>query len=272
MPIKSTESDGGIADPAGATSRLTAAARARETLRDDRLFDDAYAGDLAGAEGFDALDRHNAGLAAAGRASPNPIFAIRTRFFDDLLMAQTARPSVRQIVLIAAGLDTRGFRIGWPSGTRLFELDQPEVLSYKDRILRHAQATPTCDRRVVAVDLRDRWSTPLLEAGFRPEEGAVWLAEGLTMYLDEAAVRDLLSDVARLALTGDSFGCDFLTQQPPGVEAATGYMTEDPGPLFSACGWVAERHAFDRVGEIYGRAWPSPIRPMGFMTIAQRSG
>jgi hypothetical protein len=74
------------------------------------------------------------------------------------------------------------------------------------------------------------------------------VAEGLTFFLDEAAVRTLFCDVARFAMAGDSFGCDFVTPQPPGVEAATGYVTEDPG-LFSACGWVAERHAFDRVGE-----------------------
>jgi methyltransferase (TIGR00027 family) len=270
MPPQTSGEDETIVDEAGATSRLTAAARARESVRGDRLFDDAFAADLAGSEGFDALDRHDAGLADSGRLSPNPVFAIRTRFFDDFLLNQVAQHDVRQVVLVAAGLDTRAFRLEWPAGTRLFELDQPEVLAYKDRVLGTLSAGPRCDRTVVGLDFREPWVDVLLGAGYRVGERSVWLAEGLTFYLAEAAVRNLFRDIARLATPGDALGSDFVTQAPPGVDAAFGFTTEDPTQLFSDCGWSAERHTFDRECAHYGRAWPSPLRPLGYMTIAHR--
>jgi methyltransferase (TIGR00027 family) len=261
----------GIVDPAGATSRLTAAARARESVRDDRWFDDRFAAQLAGPEGYEALDRHDAGLAAAGRASPNPVFAIRTRFFDDFLLVQTAQAGVCQVVLIAAGLDCRAFRLAWPSGTRVFELDQAEVLAYKDAVLRAHQAAPACHRTGVAVDLREPWIDRLLDEGYHRGEPGVWLAEGLTFYLSEAAVRNLLGDIAQVAGAGDAFGCDFVMEPPPGVDAATGYATNDPKPLFRACGWKAERYDYAHESERLGRDWRSPIRPLGYMTIAHRA-
>ncbi len=260
-----------IVDPVGATSRLTAAARARESARDDRLFDDPFATELAGSEGFAALDRHDAGLAAAGRASPNPVFAIRTRFFDDFLLNQTTQQEVRQVVLVAAGLDTRAFRLPWPTNTRVFELDQPEVLTYKDAALREAHGSPRCDRTVVAVDLRERWVDHLVDAGFRDNQSSVWLAEGLTFYLTETAVRNLFTDIANLTRAGDAFGCDFVMQRPPEVDAATGFTTDDSTALFRECGWRAERYSFDQEGERLGRSWPSAIRPLGYMTIAYRA-
>jgi methyltransferase (TIGR00027 family) len=270
MSTKDFDEDPTIADPVGATSRLTAAARARETARPDRLFDDRFAVHLAGQDGFEALDRHNAGLAAAGRASPNPVFAIRTRFFDDFLLAHTVERGVRQVVLVAAGLDVRAFRLAWPVDTRVFELDQDEVLADKDVVLHEHDGVPTCDRVVVPVDLREPWRDRLVDAGYRTADPAVWLAEGLTFYLSESAVRTLFGDIAHLARPGDALGCDFVTQLPPATDAAKGFITDDPAALFRGCGWHFERYAFDSESERLGRPWPSPVRPYGYMTIAHR--
>jgi methyltransferase (TIGR00027 family) len=270
MSMDSPGEDRMIVDPVGATSRLTAAARARETARADRLFDDRFAAHLAGPDGFEALDRHDAGLAAAGRASPNPAFSIRTRFFDDFLLAHTAERQVRQVVLVAAGLDTRAFRLPWPTQTRVFELDQAEVLGYKDAILREHDGAPTCDRIVVPVDLREPWRDRLVDAGYRTGNPAVWLAEGLTFYLGESAVRNLFRDIGQLAHAGDALGCDFVMQLPPEVDAAKGFTTADPEALFRDCGWRCEQYGFDGESERLGRPWPSPVGPYGYMTIAHR--
>jgi methyltransferase (TIGR00027 family) len=106
--------EAGIVDPVGGTARLTAAARARETERQDSLFSDPFAAELAGAEGFAALDRQDAARAGGGERVANPVFAIRTRFFDEFLLQETREQQIGQVVLVAAGLDTRALRLVWP--------------------------------------------------------------------------------------------------------------------------------------------------------------
>jgi methyltransferase (TIGR00027 family) len=186
------------------------------------------------------------------------------------LLAHTVERRVPQVVLVAAGLDTRAFRLAWPDQTRVFELDQAEVLAYKRAVLREDDAVPTCERIVVPVDLREPWRDRLVEAGYRRADSAVWLAEGLTFYLGEASVRKLLRDIAQLAHASDALGCDFVAQLPPEVDAAQGFTSEDPAELFRDCGWRFERHGFDSESERLGRPWPSPIRPSGYMAIAHR--
>ncbi len=105
-------------------------------------------------------------------SSRTPGFAVRTRFFDEFLTAETGTRGVGQVVVVAAGLDTRAFRIDWPAGVRLFELDQPEVMAYKDAVLRRRAAAPTCARVVVEVDLREAWAPLLLSADFHPEKAS----------------------------------------------------------------------------------------------------
>jgi O-methyltransferase involved in polyketide biosynthesis len=135
-------------------------------------------------------------------------------------------------------------------------------------VLHALNATPTCDRNVVDVDFREPWSDRLLDGGYRPEARA----EGLTFYLDETAVRNLLRDIARLAIPGDALGCDFVTEPPLRVTAAAhGFSTDDPTRLFTECGRTAERYSFDREGKKIGRSWPSALRPWGYMTIARRA-
>jgi methyltransferase (TIGR00027 family) len=160
--------EAGIVDPVGATARLTAAARAREAERPDSLFFDPFAAELAGAEGFAALDRQNAARSGDGEVVANPVFAIRTRFFDEFLLREATERHVDQIVLVAAGLDTRAFRLAWPAQTHLFELDQPEVLAYKRAILDRIGAEPVAHLRSVAIDLRTAWADALTHRSWLP--------------------------------------------------------------------------------------------------------
>jgi methyltransferase (TIGR00027 family) len=260
--------EAGIVDPVGATARLTAAARARETERPDSLFSDPFAAELAGAEGFVALDRQNAARSGDREVVANPGFAIRTQFFDEFLLRETVGRHVEQVVLIAAGLDTRAYRLAWPGQTDLFELDQPEVLAYKEAILNPLGAQPTARLHSVAIDLRSPWSDALVKAGYQPDRPTAWLAEGLTFYLDESVVRRLFASIASLASRADRVGTDFVAIPPPGVDAATGFTTDDPVGLLRAWGWDAQRYNYDEECARLGRPWPYPGRPQSCMVIA----
>lgn len=257
-----------IGDPVGATARLTAAARARETEQQDGLFSDPFAAELAGAEGFAALDRQDAARSGGGEVVANPVFAIRTRFFDEFLLREVTQRQVGQIVLVAAGLDTRAFRLHWPAGVDVFELDQPEVLAYKREILSRASGEPRARLHSVAVDLRAPWSDALVDTGYRRDRSAAWLAEGLTFYLNETVLRRLFDDIEALALSGDRVGTDFVAVAPPGVEAATGFTTDDPVALLRGWGWDAHEYRYDDEGARLGRPWPYPGQPRGCMVVA----
>jgi methyltransferase (TIGR00027 family) len=259
-----------IADPVGATARLTAAARARESERQDRLFFDPFAARLAGAEGFAALDRQAAARSGDSEVVANPAFAIRTRFFDEFLLREVTERHVDQVVLIAAGLDTRAFRLAWPARTQVFELDQPEVLAYKQRILDRVGAKPVAQLHPVAIDLRGSWSDALAEAGYRRDRPTAWLAEGLTFYLDELVVSQLFAGIASLALRTDQVGADFVGIPPPGVEAVTRFITDDPVALLEAWGWDASTYSYVEEGARLGRPWPYPDPPRGCMVVAVR--
>ena len=173
-------------NPIAPTSRWMAAARARENEREDRLFDDPLAAALAGPEGFVWLERMES---AARSESPGLYPVIRTRFFDDFLLDSCRRLGIRQVVLAAAGLDTRAFRLSWPSETQVYELDLPEVLDAKEDVIKAAGAKASCERRTIRVDLsQETWPEALLDAGYWPERSSVWLIEGLLFYLTRAAV------------------------------------------------------------------------------------
>lgn len=177
-----------------ATARWTAAVRAVERGREDRLFDDPWAATLAGDEGA-------AWMVTRSPESVTPI-VIRTRFFDDWL-ASSARPGgPSQVVLLAAGLDTRAWRLAWPEETVLFELDRPDVLAAKAGVLAEARAAAACERRPVEADLALDWAPPLRAAGFDPTVRTAWLAEGVLFYLPDDVVRDVLEVVSGLSTPG----------------------------------------------------------------------
>jgi methyltransferase (TIGR00027 family) len=254
-------------DAVARTARWTAASRARESARVDRLFDDPLAHGLAGDEGYALLD------AEPAQTAGNPLLPIRTRFFDDWL-ERVAAHGVRQLVIVAGGMDVRAFRLDWPPVTSLWELDRPALLALKNRILDGQKAVPRCQRHCLGIDLRDEaWPAALRETGFAPDEPAAWLVEGLVQYLEEGAVRRLLTALAALSAPGSQLGIDmlsrdFLTHEwmAPHVErmarAGTPWQfgTNEPEALLAELGWEAAVTQPGEDGASFGR-WPWPVAP-----------
>ncbi|WP_026239171.1 SAM-dependent methyltransferase [Parafrankia discariae] len=187
----------------GRTALATAWIRAGENDRPDRLFDDWLAPAFVAAAG-DAVPllppdaEHRLGELTEVMTT---YLIVRTRFFDDELLA-AAQAGIRQVVLLAAGLDSRAFRLSWPAGTRLFEVDRPDMLTFKERVLTSAGTRPRCERHAVPADLTEDWVDRLLDAGFRPDEPTAWLAEGIIVYLSAEEAERLLTDVTRLSAPG----------------------------------------------------------------------
>src|SRR5215217_3910194 len=258
-------------DSVGLTSRWVAAARARESERLDRLFDDPLAAALAGSEGFAWLDHMER---AQPWGQPALYVVVRTRFFDDFLLRASWATGARQVVLLAAGMDARAFRLGWPPGTRLYELDRPEVIDAKDAVASSAGAHPTCERWAIGVDLgRPSWPEALLSAEYEALEPSVWLAEGLLFYLTEAATRALLGVASVLAAPHSRLGADLVNRDLLGSpvmwpllgtfsrRGAPGrFGANDPEALFAEHGWEAEVTQPGEREANYGR-WPYPVAP-----------
>ena len=131
----------------------------------------------------------------------NEQIAVRTRFFDDFFTAASAA-GVRQAVILASGLDTRGYRLPWPADTAVFEVDQPEVIAFKTATLDRLGATPRATLRTVGIDLRDDWPTALRDAGFDPRAATAWIAEGLLVYLPSDAQDRLFDNITALSAPG----------------------------------------------------------------------
>jgi methyltransferase (TIGR00027 family) len=215
------------------TACWTAAARAKEAARSDRLFDDPYAATLAGAVGLRALEASE--LASGGA---NRYLSVRSHWFDQTVEAHASH--VSQVVNLGAGLDTRPFRLTLPPSLRWFEIDLPRVFDRKEPALVDLRAVPTCVRTVVPTDLRGRWTDTLLGAGFEADRPTLWLAEGLLFYLQTTTVDDLLADARELSGSGslfvaDLFGSALLRQRNWGERAP--YCSDDPVGPFERAGW-----------------------------------
>lgn len=250
----------------GSTACWTASVRARESRRQDRLFEDPWAEALAGQIGADWIAQRSADSVIA--------IILRTRFFDDFLQRITTQPDLRQIVLVAAGLDTRAYRLAWPEHTRLFELDQAAVLKRKQLVLDQAGAHPKCDRRAIGADLTANWKADLLDAGFQPDRPSGWLLEGLLFYLPNETVTQLLDVVTELAATGSWLGFDVinssmltspLTQTWVQMQANSGApwigTMDHPHEFLAARGWKATLTQAGQPDAHHGR-WPYPIIPV----------
>jgi methyltransferase (TIGR00027 family) len=250
----------------GLTSRWTAAVRARESARADRLFEDPWAEALTGKEGAEWI---------AQRPEDSTVpMVIRTRFFDDFLLDIARRHAIRQVVLMAAGLDTRAFRLDWPAGTCLFELDQPEVLQYKQEVLRLAGAQPACQRQLIEADLTSPWQEKLTHSGFDPQLPSVWLLEGFLFYLSKESIIQIIDSVTSLAASGSWMGFDIInsamftsTWTRPWVEmqASMGApwmgTLDDPQGFLARRGWQATLTQAGAEDANYGR-WQLPVLPV----------
>jgi methyltransferase (TIGR00027 family) len=197
-----------LASSVGATATAVAASRAAASKGRDALLDDPYAEPLVRAVGIDHFVKIVDGDVpeinddpVLNRRALNEQMAVRTRYFDDFFL-DAAKAGIRQAVILASGLDTRAYRLPWPAGTTVFEIDQPEVIEFKTRTLADLGAEPTAQRRTVAIDLRDDWPSALGEAGFDAGIPTAWIAEGLLIYLPPEAQDRLFDNVTALSAPG----------------------------------------------------------------------
>ena len=264
------------------TGVLVAAIRAEETRRPDRLFDDPFAQKLAGESGQRMLAEV---VAATGDKSTLQI-VVRTRFWDEAL--SNAVPPVKQVVILAAGLDARAYRLPWPDDTTVFELDQPAVIAAKAEAL--AGDEPRCRRVAIGGDLTTDWTDTLRSNGFDPELPAVWLMEGLLQYLDEGAVHTLFERVDALSapssvLLYDIVGKTLLdsVMLAPVLEQMSRngapwlFGTDAPEQLCETLGWSAVVTDVAGPGNKWGR-WFTPTVPLdvpgvprGYFVVATKS-
>ncbi len=214
-----------LASSVGATATMVAAARAIATTADDALINDPFAEPLVRAVGVDFFTKLASGElraedldadnASVGMARMTDNMAVRTKFFDEFF-TDAAASGIRQAVILASGLDSRAYRLAWPAGTTVYEIDQPEVIEFKTRTLADFGAEPTADRRTVAVDLRFDWPSALIAAGFDPSQPTAWSAEGLLGYLPPEAQDKLLDTITELSAIGSRVA----VESTPGIDPA----------------------------------------------------
>ena len=190
--------------PVAYTSKIMAAIRAVEHERPNRLFTDPYAAELAGEDTI---------IKAISKIQENedkgmPYVEVRTRYFDDWL--KSIANKIKQIVILGAGLDTRAYRINLPANIHLYELDQAEVIEYKNTILH--KYSSSCHRVSLASDLRKVWSENLISAGYQTNVPTAWLIEGLFYYLTEEEVKNILEQINKLSLANSYLAADFINK------------------------------------------------------------
>jgi methyltransferase (TIGR00027 family) len=207
-----------LASSVGVTATMVAAARAVATRSPNALINDQFAEPLVRAVGVDFFAKMASGEldprdldddAAKGLRHFADAMAIRTEYFDDFFR-DAAEAGLRQAVILASGLDSRAYRLPWPPGTIVFEVDQPQVIEFKTATLAKLAAQPTAVRRAVAIDLRDDWPAALTKAGFDPAQPTAWIAEGLLGYLPAEAQDRLLDQITALSTPGSRFATEGL--------------------------------------------------------------
>jgi methyltransferase (TIGR00027 family) len=213
-----------LASSVGATATMVAAARAMATTADDALINDPFAEPLVRAVGVDFFTRLVTGelrpedldsdSESVGMQRMTDNMAVRTKFFDEFFLSAT-EGGIRQAVILASGLDSRAYRLTWPAGTTVYEIDQPDVIEFKTRTLAELGAEPTAKRRTVAMDLRYDWPSALIEEGFDPNQPTAWSAEGLLGYLPPDAQDRLLDTVTELSAPGSRMAVESVPNIDP---------------------------------------------------------
>ncbi|WP_326835408.1 class I SAM-dependent methyltransferase [Amycolatopsis rhabdoformis] len=212
-----------LASSVGATATMAAAARAIATRAENSLFDDPFAEPLVRAVGVELLTRLASGELPPGELVGEifiDVAQVRAQFYDTFFL-DAARAGVTQAVILASGLDSRAYRLPWPAGTVVFELDQPRVIDFKTRTLADLGAEPTAERRTAPADLRDDWPAALRTAGFDPARPTAWSAEGLLGYLPPDAQDRLLDTLTDLSAPGSRVATESRPNPRPGDDAKT---------------------------------------------------
>lgn len=217
-----------LATSVGATATGVAAARAVASRGTSPMINDPFAEPLVRAVGVDFFTR-----LACGQVDPADVdesvfgvrrmtdmVSVRTRFFDEFFL-EAAQTGIRQAVILASGLDARAYRLPWPAGMSVYEIDQPQVIEFKTNTLADLGAAPTADRRTVAIDLRHDWPTALRRAGFDATESTAWSAEALLPFLPSEAQDRLLDNITALS----SVGSRLATENVPNLGQVASAMT-----------------------------------------------
>ena len=250
------------------TSQWTAAARALETERNgDALFRDEFARELAAPRGFDLLTKYGGG-------GLTEFVAIRTKYLDDAVTSALASTDIRQVVLIAAGMDARAFRLDWPSDAVVYEVDHADLLTEKHTRLQRFQASPKVTRHEVGADLAGDWLPALEEAGFDRSKPTVWIAEALLFFLTEEQASGLLRTLREASAPGSRIALDILSKQllrSPATQLFLSALrkdgipwlfgTDDPAEFLASPGWaIDELSEPGQPGAGKGR-WPYEVQP-----------
>jgi methyltransferase (TIGR00027 family) len=260
-----------LATSVGATATMVAAGRARATR--DGLIDDRFAEPLVRAVGVDFFTRWaNGEIGAADVDEPGApwgmqrmtdLLAARTRYID-AFFAQTATAGIRQVVILAAGLDARGYRLPWAPGTTVFEIDQPEVIEFKTTTIEALGAKPTAEIRAVAIDLRHDWPAALRQAGFDTGQPAAWAAEGLLGFLPPDAQDRLLDNITALSADGSQLVAEIFINTGYNQNALDGASRRwrDKGldVVLDDLGFPGERN--DAAGYLRERGWQPDSTPL----------
>ena len=312
--MKRTDADTwDLASSVGATATMVAAARALASREDNPLIDDPFAEPLVRAVGIDFFTRlvdgdiDLASLDEQGSARlMTDVMAVRTRFFDDFFLdtgaagpatsdtgaagpatsdTGAAGPAtsdtgadagVRQAVILASGLDSRAYRLAWPAGTVVFEIDQPKVIEFKSEVLAQLGASPTADRRAVGIDLREDWPAALRASGFDETAPTAWSAEGLLVYLPPEAQDRLFDDITALSAPGSRLATEYHPDAGAGIAGRAKQMSDqwselgldlnlvdlfysgERNPVVSYLeqhGWQVNARTRPEMFAAYGRVW-----------------
>jgi len=211
-----------LASGVGATATMVAAGRAMATKDPRHLINDPFAEPLVRAVGIEFfITMIDGGIDSSpfGDTAPERVqamiagMAMRTKFFDDYFISTCAARNVRQAVILASGLDSRAYRLPWPSGTVVYEIDQPAVIDFKTAVMNDLGAQPRAQRRTVGIDLRADWPAALEAAGFDRAAPTAWLAEGLLIYLPPDAQDRLFDTITALSAPGSAVA----TEYAPGI-------------------------------------------------------
>jgi methyltransferase (TIGR00027 family) len=206
-----------LASSVGATATMVAASRALASAEANAIIDDPFAALLVRAVGLDFFTRLVDGEVVPSETQDGgeqdlPLetdsIAVRTRFFDDFFLT-AARGGVRQSVILAAGLDARAYRLAWPPGSVVYEVDQPKVIEFKSTAMSNLGACPAADRRTVSIDLREDWPAALRRSGFDVTQPTSWSAEGLLMYLPPDAQDRLFDNITELSAPGSQLATEY---------------------------------------------------------------
>jgi methyltransferase (TIGR00027 family) len=285
-----------LASSVGATATMVAAARALASEDTNPIINDPFAAALVRAVGIDFFTR-----VVDGEIEPTDIgetgngelqtetdsLAVRTRFFDEFFTDATAA-GINQAVILAAGLDARAYRLAWPPGSVVYEVDQPKVVAFKTETMAGLGATPTAERRTVSIDLREDWPAALRNSGFDDTKPAAWSAEGLLMYLPPEAQDRLFDHITALSAPGSQLATEYHPDSGPTMGERGQAMSDrwadlgcdvDLSGLFyegernnvadylSDRGWQVVTRARRELFGDYGRAFPGDDELAAFRNI-----